>query len=72
MRTIRANMDTLIDDESIAKEIATMRLGVSHAIGRYKVKFNLEKIDTMIVQVFNLIFLSKIFENKSVRFNTIE
>ena len=45
-------MDTLIDDESIAKEIATMRLGVSHAIGRYKVKFNPEKIDTMIVQVF--------------------
>uniref|UniRef100_A0A914KMQ8 Nop domain-containing protein n=1 Tax=Meloidogyne incognita TaxID=6306 RepID=A0A914KMQ8_MELIC len=55
MRTIRANMDTLIDDESIAKEIATMRLGVSHAIGRYKVKFNPEKIDTMIVQAVSLL-----------------
>ncbi|CAK5040341.1 unnamed protein product [Meloidogyne enterolobii] len=55
MRSIRANMDTLVDDEAITKEIATMRLGVSHAIGRYKVKFNPEKIDTMIVQAVSLL-----------------
>uniref|UniRef100_A0A1I8AZT6 Nop domain-containing protein n=1 Tax=Meloidogyne hapla TaxID=6305 RepID=A0A1I8AZT6_MELHA len=55
MRSIRANIDTLIGDESITHEIAAMRLGVSHAVGRYKVKFNPEKIDTMIVQAVSLL-----------------
>ena len=32
-------------------ELNAMNLAVAHSLGRYKVKFNPEKIDTMIVQV---------------------
>lgn len=56
MRSIRANVDHLLGAE-IAQELSAMRLGVAHSIGRYKVKFNPEKIDTMIVQVFCILFL---------------
>jgi len=57
MRSIRANVEKLVDDEDIVQQINAMRLGVAHAVGRYKVKFNPEKIDTMIVQVSNCIRL---------------
>ena len=51
MRSIRANIEQLLGEEN-SQEINAMRLGVAHAVGRYKVKFNPEKIDTMIVQVY--------------------
>lgn len=35
----------------IQTELSAMNLALAHSLGRYKVKFNPEKIDTMIVQV---------------------
>uniref|UniRef100_A0A183BU19 Nop domain-containing protein n=1 Tax=Globodera pallida TaxID=36090 RepID=A0A183BU19_GLOPA len=54
MRSIRANVGEFLGDET-TQELNAMRLGVAHSIGRYKVKFNPEKIDTMIVQAVSLL-----------------
>ncbi|KAL3079006.1 hypothetical protein niasHS_014788 [Heterodera schachtii] len=54
MRSIRANVNSFLGEET-AHEMNAMRLGVAHSIGRYKVKFNPEKIDTMIVQAVSLL-----------------
>uniref|UniRef100_A0A915E556 Nop domain-containing protein n=1 Tax=Ditylenchus dipsaci TaxID=166011 RepID=A0A915E556_9BILA len=53
MRSIRANIDTLLSEQKA--EITAMRLALAHSLGRYKVKFNPEKIDTMIVQAVSLL-----------------
>ncbi|KAI1706457.1 snoRNA binding domain, fibrillarin domain-containing protein [Ditylenchus destructor] len=53
MRGIRANVDTLLAEQKA--EITAMRLALAHSLGRYKVKFNPEKIDTMIVQAVSLL-----------------
>lgn len=53
MRSIRANADNLLAEHS--SEINTMRLALAHSLGRYRVKFNPEKIDTMIVQAVSLL-----------------
>lgn len=66
MRAIRLNLDELIPDHKA--EIASMRLALSHALGRYRVKFNPEKIDTMIVQAVSLLDdLDKELNNYSMR-----
>ncbi|VDM58896.1 unnamed protein product [Angiostrongylus costaricensis] len=49
MRGIRAHIDSLLGEHKA--ELNAMNLAVAHSLGRYKVKFNPEKIDTMIVQV---------------------
>lgn len=49
MRSIRAHIDSLLGEHKT--ELDAMNLAVAHALGRHKVKFNPEKIDTMIVQV---------------------
>ena len=51
MRGIRAHVDSLLGEHR--QELNAMNLAVAHSLGRYKVKFNPEKIDTMIVQVFH-------------------
>ncbi|KAI6208530.1 SnoRNA binding domain protein [Aphelenchoides besseyi] len=53
MRAIRANLDNLLGEHK--SELDTMRLALAHSLGRYKVKFNPEKIDTMIVQAVSLL-----------------
>lgn len=53
MRSIRTHIDSLLDEHKT--ELNAMNLAVAHSLGRYKVKFNPEKIDTMIVQVGFLI-----------------
>lgn len=49
MRSIRSHIDSLLGEHKA--ELNAMNLAVAHSLGRYKVKFNPEKIDTMIVQV---------------------
>ena len=49
MRGIRTHIDSLLGEHKT--ELAAMNLALAHSLGRYKVKFNPEKIDTMIVQV---------------------
>ncbi|KAM3721307.1 Nucleolar protein [Dirofilaria immitis] len=53
MRSIRANLDSLLDEHK--QELHSMNLAVAHSLGRYRVKFNPEKIDTMIVQAVSLL-----------------
>ncbi|KAI6221307.1 SnoRNA binding domain protein [Aphelenchoides fujianensis] len=53
MRAIRANVDNLLAEHK--GELDSMRLALAHSLGRYKVKFNPEKIDTMIVQAVSLL-----------------
>ncbi|VDM21012.1 unnamed protein product [Wuchereria bancrofti] len=53
MRSIRANLDSLLNEHK--QELHSMNLAVAHSLGRYKVKFNPEKIDTMIVQAVSLL-----------------
>lgn len=66
MRGIRANADALLSEYQV--EIAAMRLALSHSLARYKVKFNPEKIDTMIVQAVSLLDdLDKEINNYSMR-----
>mmetsp|Transcript_7474 Transcript_7474/g.10490 ORF Transcript_7474/g.10490 Transcript_7474/m.10490 type:complete len:512 (+) Transcript_7474:67-1602(+) len=54
MRGIRLQIDNLltgIDDKSLKM----MRLGLSHSLGRYKLKFTPDKVDTMVVQAIGLL-----------------
>ena len=37
------------------REMAAMALGLAHSLGRYKLKFSPDKVDTMIVQAVNLL-----------------
>uniref|UniRef100_A0A915PZX4 Nop domain-containing protein n=1 Tax=Setaria digitata TaxID=48799 RepID=A0A915PZX4_9BILA len=53
MRSIRANLDNLLNEHK--QELHSMNLAVAHSLSRYKVKFNPEKIDTMIVQAVSLL-----------------
>uniref|UniRef100_A0AC35TJZ3 Nop domain-containing protein n=1 Tax=Rhabditophanes sp. KR3021 TaxID=114890 RepID=A0AC35TJZ3_9BILA len=53
MRCIRSNMDELLVDHK--EELTAMQLALSHSVSRYRVKFNPEKIDTMIVQAVSLL-----------------
>ncbi|VDL68304.1 unnamed protein product, partial [Nippostrongylus brasiliensis] len=53
MRSIRSHIDSLLDEHKT--ELNAMNLAVAHSLGRYKVKFNPEKIDTMIVQAVSLL-----------------
>ncbi|EYC30075.1 hypothetical protein Y032_0005g2434 [Ancylostoma ceylanicum] len=53
MRSIRSHIDSLLGEHKA--ELSAMNLAVAHSLGRYKVKFNPEKIDTMIVQAVSLL-----------------
>jgi nucleolar protein 58 len=54
MRGIRANLDSLVTGLS-ADDSAAMKLGLSHSLARYKLKFSPDKVDTMIVQAISLL-----------------
>eukprot|EP01084_Bolivina_argentea_P029012 53875_1 len=54
MRGIRANLETLLPDVGVSG-VRQMRLGLSHSLGRYKLKFSADKVDTMIVQAIGLL-----------------
>uniref|UniRef100_A0A1I8ASI4 Nop domain-containing protein n=1 Tax=Steinernema glaseri TaxID=37863 RepID=A0A1I8ASI4_9BILA len=53
MRSIRSNIGSLLAEHK--EEMNAMNLALAHSMGRYKVKFNPEKIDTMIVQAVSLL-----------------
>jgi len=48
MRGIRNQMDSLLTISEADKK--AMRLGLSHSLCRYKLKFSADKVDTMIIQ----------------------
>ncbi|KAI1291980.1 Nucleolar protein 58 [Halotydeus destructor] len=54
MSCIRSQIQTLIPEWSPEEE-AAMQLGLSHGLGRYKLKFSPDKVDTMIIQAVSLL-----------------
>ncbi|RWS24853.1 hypothetical protein B4U80_03492, partial [Leptotrombidium deliense] len=54
MSCIRSRVESLIPEWNIDDENA-MQLGLSHGIGRYKLKFSPDKVDTMIIQAVSLL-----------------
>jgi nucleolar protein 58 len=54
MRCIRSQIDGLVG-ELPQREMAAMALGLAHSLGRYKLKFSPDKVDTMIVQAVSLL-----------------
>lgn len=67
MRVIRVHLPSLLGEHKA--ELDTMNLALAHTLGRYKVKFNPEKLDTMIVQAVSLIDdLDKELNNYAMRF----
>lgn len=54
MRGIRGNLESLVSGLSSADANA-MKLGLSHSLSRYKLKFSPDKVDTMIIQAIALL-----------------
>ncbi|GFO37661.1 nucleolar protein 58-like [Plakobranchus ocellatus] len=55
MRNIRSQLDSFISPMVEASHLAQMSLGLAHSLGRYKLKFSPDKVDTMIVQAVSLL-----------------
>nr|XP_027197166.1 nucleolar protein 58-like [Dermatophagoides pteronyssinus] len=54
MTCIRIHLPELVPDWNEDEE-AAMQLGLSHGLGRYKLKFSPDKVDTMIIQAISLL-----------------
>lgn len=54
MSIIRFKIDELIPEWS-SEDNMVMQLGTSHGVGRYKLKFSPDKVDTMIIQAVSLL-----------------
>ena len=55
MRGIRQQMSALIAGLT-ETDYRQMVLGLSHSLGRYKIKFSPDKVDTMIIQAIGAIW----------------
>ncbi|EPT03090.1 hypothetical protein FOMPIDRAFT_1159146 [Fomitopsis schrenkii] len=53
-RGIRGQLASLLDGLD-PKDLATMSLGLSHSLSRFKIKFSPDKVDTMVVQAIALL-----------------
>ncbi|CAN6674543.1 nucleolar protein 58 [Trichomonascus vanleenenianus] len=53
-RAIRENLPELLPGLT-ESDLSTMSLGLAHSLGRYKLKFSADKVDTMIVQAISLL-----------------
>ena len=58
-RGIRCHMEELLcegDEDGVSKgDLRAMQLGLSHSLGRYKLKFSADKVDTMVIQAVGLL-----------------
>jgi len=58
-RGIRTYIDELLESATEAAptgdDIRAMQLGLSHSLGRYKLKFSADKVDTMVIQAVGLL-----------------
>lgn len=53
-RGIRTQLDSLLTGLP-KKDLAAMKLGLAHSLGRYKLKFSPDKVDVMIIQSISLL-----------------
>jgi nucleolar protein 58 len=54
-RGIRMHMDELFESQISGADLKAMQLGLSHSLGRYKLKFSADKVDTMVIQAVGLL-----------------
>eukprot|EP00285_Hemiselmis_virescens_P006667 CAMPEP_0173379728 /NCGR_PEP_ID=MMETSP1356-20130122/2556_1 /TAXON_ID=77927 ORGANISM="Hemiselmis virescens, Strain PCC157" /NCGR_SAMPLE_ID=MMETSP1356 /ASSEMBLY_ACC=CAM_ASM_000847 /LENGTH=520 /DNA_ID=CAMNT_0014333113 /DNA_START=255 /DNA_END=1817 /DNA_ORIENTATION=- len=54
MRGVRGNLETLLGGTTDA-DLKVMQLGLAHSLGRHKLKFSPDKVDTMVVQAIGLL-----------------
>jgi nucleolar protein 58 len=58
-RGIRSHLDELLCNQNekgvSADDLRAMQLGLSHSLGRYKLKFSADKVDTMVIQAVGLL-----------------
>ncbi len=54
-RGIRCHMEELMEESISAHDLRAMQLGLSHSLGRYKLKFSADKVDTMVIQAVGLL-----------------
>ena len=54
-RGVRTQLDSLMGSLAEDGSIKAMRLGLSHSLSRYKLKFTADKVDIMIVQAIGLL-----------------
>jgi len=57
-RGIRCYLDELLEGEGggvSEADLNAMRLGLSHSLSRYKLKFSADKVDTMVIQAIGLL-----------------
>lgn len=54
-RAIKANIDTLLQEQLTSEQLGQTALGLAHNLNRYKLKFSPEKIDQMVVQAVSLL-----------------
>jgi nucleolar protein 58 len=54
MRGVRQNLETLLGGTT-ENDLRVMRLGLAHSLGRHKLKFSPDKVDTMVVQAIGLL-----------------
>ena len=63
-RGIRCHLDALMGAEGVDEDgeanvsggdLTAMRLGLSHSLSRYKLKFSSDKVDTMVIQAIGLL-----------------
>lgn len=51
----------LLSNNMAAEDLNQMTLGLSHSLGRYKLKFSPDKVDVMIVQAIGMFISFKLF-----------
>ena len=57
-RGIRCHLDSLLENQEGAasgSDVRAMKLGLSHSLSRYKLKFSADKVDTMVIQAVGLL-----------------
>jgi len=55
LRCMRSQLESLLGEGVSEGDMKSMRLGLSHSLSRYKLKFSPDKVDTMIVQAIGLL-----------------
>jgi nucleolar protein 58 len=55
IRGIRSQLEPLLGSGVTSDDMTSMRLGLSHSLSRYKLKFSPDKVDTMVVQAIGLL-----------------
>lgn len=66
-RCVRSHLKSLLGDME-GEEVRNMALGLAHGLGRFKIRFSSDKVDTMVIQAVGLLEdLDKEINNYAMR-----